>query len=51
MESWSGVLEWIFDWTEVRFGVVALVDQDFVLIDQLPVRAITDLDYFGNMQK
>ena len=35
VEPLSGVLEWIFEWSEVRFGVnVAYCGQDLVLIDQ-----------------
>ena len=40
MEPWSGVLEWILEWSEVRFGViVALLGQDLVLIDQFLLNA------------
>ena len=40
VEPWSGVLEWILEWNEVKFGViVALLGQDFVLIDQFLVSA------------
>ena len=31
VEPWSGVLEWILEWNEVRFG------QDLVLIDRFLV--------------
>ena len=31
VESWSGILEWILEWNEVRFGVlVTLLGQDFM---------------------
>ena len=34
VESWSGILEWILEWNEVRFGVIiSLLGQDLVLID------------------
>ena len=37
---WSGVLEWILEWSEVRFGViVALLGQDLVLTDQFLLNA------------
>ena len=40
VEPWSGVLEWILEWNEVRFGVIAaLVGQDLVLIDKFLVNA------------
>ena len=40
VEPWSGVLQWILEWNEVRFGViVALLGQDLVLIDQSLVNA------------
>ena len=40
VEPWSGVLEWILEWSEVRFGViVALLGQDLVLIDQFLLNA------------
>ena len=40
MEPCSGVLEWILDLNEVRFGVsVALLGQDLVLIDQFLLNA------------
>ena len=31
VEPWSGVLDWILQWNEVRFGVLG---QNLVLIDQ-----------------
>ena len=40
VEPWSGVLEWILDWFEVRFLVIfALLGQDLVLFDQFLVNA------------
>ena len=31
MESWSGAMEWILEWYEVRLGVlVTLLGQDFM---------------------
>ena len=34
VEPWSGVLEWILEWNEVKFGViVVLLGQDLVQID------------------
>ena len=40
VEPWSGVLEWILEWGEVRFGViVALLGQNLDLIDQFLVNA------------
>ena len=40
VESWSGAMEWILEWSEVRFGViVALLGQDLVLIDQFLLNA------------
>ena len=40
VEPCSGVLEWIFEWSEVRFGVsVDLLGQDLVLIDQFLLNA------------
>ena len=40
VESLSGVLEWILERNEVRFGViVALLGQDLVLIDQFLLNA------------
>ena len=40
MEPWSGVLEWILEWNEVKFGViVVLLGQDLVQIDQFLVNA------------
>ena len=33
MEYWSGVLEWILEWNEVKFGViVALLGQDLYFV-------------------
>ena len=40
VESWSGAMEWILEWNEVRFGViVALLRNDLVLIYQFLVNA------------
>ena len=40
VESWSGVLEWISEWNEGRFGViVCILGQDLVQIDQFLVNA------------
>ena len=40
MEQWSGVLEWILEWNEVRFGVIfALLGQVLALFDQFLVNA------------
>ena len=44
VEPLSGVLEWILEWSEVRFGViVALLGQDLVRIDQLLLNAYSVL--------
>ena len=44
VEPWSGVLERILKWNEVRFGViVALFEQDLVVIDQFLVNALDSL--------
>ena len=40
LKPWNGVLEWILEWNEVRFGfIVALLGQDLVLIDQFLLNA------------
>ena len=39
VEPWSCVFEWILEWSEVRFGVIALLGQDLVLIDQFLLNA------------
>ena len=32
VEPWRGVLEWILEWNDVRFGVlVTLLGQDFMI--------------------
>ena len=38
VEPWSGVLEWILEWNEVKFGViVALLGQDLYSIPTVPL--------------
>ena len=40
VEPWSGVLDWILEWNEVLFGVIAaILVQDLVLIDHILVNA------------
>ena len=46
MEPWSGVLEWILVWNDVRFGVlVTLLGQDF-MIDRQTVMELSGVRFW-----
>ena len=48
MEPWSGVLEWILEWNDVRFRfrvLVTLVGQDF-MIDRQTVMELSGVRFW-----